>query len=207
MNPPYEFCAHKFLDLWRTEEPLHKAMSGTPPARQVRDALKHFRVARTFKGLSDEVAEKISQDLVEVSDSEGIYSDKVTSLARRFKKNFGQLNLSAASKLLWLRKRRPYLIYDARAVTALGRLENKFNKADYSSYCDVWKREYEKRAGEISAATHGLVALPKKYTAAFALTDDQLSKLVHSRWFIERVFDIYLWEMGSANASSPLATE
>ena len=112
MNPPYEFCAHKFLDLWRTEEPLHKAMSGTPSARQVRDALKHFRVARTFKGLSDEVAEKISQDLVEVSDSEGIYSDKVTSLARRFKKNFGQLNLSAASKLLWLRKRRPYLIYD-----------------------------------------------------------------------------------------------
>lgn len=98
MNPPYEFCAHKFLDLWRTEEPLHKAMSGTPSARQVRDALKHFRVARTFKGLSDEVAEKISQDLVEVSDSEGIYSDKVTSLARRFKKNFGQLNLSAASK-------------------------------------------------------------------------------------------------------------
>jgi hypothetical protein len=64
----------------------------------------HFRVARTFKGLSDATAEQISEYLIETSNGEGTCSDKVTSLAQCFKERFGQFNLSAASKLLWLRK-------------------------------------------------------------------------------------------------------
>jgi hypothetical protein len=88
------------------------------------------------------------------------------------------------------------VIYDARAVTALCRLKNKFNKSDYSLYCTVWKKEYEKRFDEISLAAHALVDLPKKYTAAYYLTADQLTEIVDSDWFIERVFDIYLWELG-----------
>jgi hypothetical protein len=156
----------------------------------------HFRVARTFKGLSDATAEQISEYLIETSNGEGTCSDKVTSLAQCFKERFGQFNLSAASKLLWLRNRSPYVIYDARAVTALCRLKNKFNKSDYSLYCTVWKKEYEKRFDEISLAAHGLVDLPKKYTAAYYLTADQLTEIVDSGWFIERVFDIYLWELG-----------
>jgi hypothetical protein len=194
--PPYEFCAHKFLDLWRVEEALHEAMLGTPSANQIRRALKHFRVARTFKGLSDAVAEQISKDLVKVSNGrEGTYSDKVTLLAQRFKNRFGQFNLSAASKLLWLRNRSPYLIYDARAVNALRCLGNeRFD--NYTSYCEAWQKEYEERSDQISAASHGLLNLPRKYTAAFLLTDGQLTKLVHAKWFRERVFDIYLWEIG-----------
>jgi|ERR1041384_1118097 hypothetical protein len=204
MNVPYEFCAYRFLELWeRSEKPLHIALSGTPSGGQIRDALKYYRVARTFKGLCDEFAEKISEDLVEVSDRcEGDFSDKVTSLAERFKKNFDQFNLSAASKLLWLRNRHHYVIYDSRAVTALCRLGNKFNKADYSSYSEVWKVEYQKRSDEISLAAHGLVTLPRKYTAAFTLTDNELTELVDSEWFIERVFDIYLWEIGVAKQTN-----
>lgn len=171
-------------------------MRDTPSADQVRRALKHFRVARTFKGLSDAIAEQISEYLIETSNGEGTYSDKVTSLAQCFKEHFGQFNLSAASKLLWLRNRSPYVIYDARAVTARCRLKNKFNKSDYSLYCTVWKKEYEKRFDEISLAAHGLGDLPKKYTAAYYLTADQLTEIVYSDWFIERVFDIYLWELG-----------
>ena len=197
--PPYEFCAHKFLDLWRDEEPLHKDMQGAPSAKQIRAGLKHFKVARTFKGLSDDVAEQISADLVEVSDRrEGNYIEKVTSLARRFKKDFDQFNLSAASKLLWLRNRRPYLIYDARAVRALRRLGNK-STDNYTSYCEAWQEEYEKRSEEVSLAANGLVSLPRKYTAAFLLEDRQITDLVQAKWFRERVFDIYLWEIGGKN--------
>lgn len=186
----------QFLDLWRAEEPLHEAMQGTPSADQIMRALKHFRVARTFKGLSDAGAERISKYLVETSNGEGVYSDKVMSLAQRFKDHFGRLNLSAASKLLWLRDRSPYLIYDARAVYALRHLGNK--KFDnYTSYCTAWRREYGERSSAISAAAHGLVDLPRAYTAAFLLTDSQLSGLVHEPWFSERVFDIYLWETGA----------
>ncbi len=193
--PPYEFCAHKFLDLWRDEKPLHDGMQGTPSANQITRALKHFKVARTFKGLSDAVAEQISEYLVEAANSEGTYSNRVTSLAQRFKDRFDQFNLSAASKLLWLRDRSPYLIYDARAVNALRRLGNK-RFDSYISYCEAWQREYGKRSAAISAAARGLVDLPREYTAAFLLTDSQLSELVYKPWFCERVFDIYLWEFG-----------
>lgn len=195
-KPPYEFCAHKFLDLWREEAPLHEAMQGTPSADQVWRALKHFKVARTFKGLSTDGCKQISRYLVEVSNArDGSPSDTVTKLADRFKKRFDQFNLSAASKLLWLRKRSPYLIYDKRAVTALRRLGNK--KLDsYASYCDAWQREYRERSSAISAAASGLIELPRAYTAVFSMTDSELSELVHESWFCERVFDIYLWENG-----------
>ena len=51
--------------------------------------------------------------------------------------------------------------------------------------------------GEISAASRGLLDVPRSYTPAFLLTDYQLSKIVHAKWFHERVFDIYLWETGA----------
>jgi len=86
------------------------------------------------------------------------------------------------------------LIYDSRAVTALNRLGNKLKNADYTSYCAAWLREYEKQRDEILLAARGLVDLPRKYTAAFALTNDELIEIVHSKWFVERVFDIYLWD-------------
>lgn len=199
---PYEYCAYRYLELWeKTEKHLvMPSASGRPSAAQIRSALNYFRVARNFKNLSDEVAEKISTELLEVSDaSNESYRSKVGKLATRFKDIFGQSNLSAASKLLWLRNRSPYLIYDSRAVNALRCLGNKFDKADYISYCEVWEGEYEGRSNAISLAAHGLVNLPRTYTAAYGnKADDELTNLVHSKWFIERVFDIYLWEIGAS---------
>jgi hypothetical protein len=198
MNIPYEYCAYRYLELWeRAEKPLYRAISGVHSAAQIKDALKYYKVARNFKGLKeDSVAENISKKLLEIDECKGSYLDKVGKLAESFKVSCGQYNLSAASKLLWLRNRSPYLIYDSRAVTALNRLGNKLKNADYTLYCEAWLREYEKQRDEISAAARGLVALPRKYTAAFTLTDDELIEIVHSKWFIERVFDIYLWEIG-----------
>ncbi|HEY0378438.1 MAG TPA: hypothetical protein VGC87_16095 [Pyrinomonadaceae bacterium] len=200
MDIPYEYCAYRYLELWeKAEKPLHSAMSGMHSAVQIRNALSYYKVARNFKGLKeDNVAENISKKLLEVDGSRGSYSENVEKLADSFKVSCGQYNLSAASKLLWLRYRSPYLVYDKRAVTALNRLSNKLKNADYTSYCEAWLKEYEKRSGEISSAAHGLVNLPRKYTAAFTLTDNDLIKIVHSKWFIERVFDIYLWEIGAA---------
>ena len=135
-TPTYQYCAFRFLDLWeRDEKSLHGDMQGTPSADQIRNVLNHYRVARNFKGLSHEGAKQISEDLVEMSDVKGSYSDKVMLLAERFKNKFGQRNLSAASKLLWLRNRSSYLIFDKRAADGLRRLGNKIN--DYKSFCDA----------------------------------------------------------------------
>ncbi len=53
----------------------------------------------------------------------------------------------------------------------------------------------------------GLVNLPRKYTAAFTLTDDDLTEIADSEWFIERVFDIYLWEIGVAKQTEMVAVK
>jgi hypothetical protein len=170
--------------------------------------LSYYKIARNFRGLKeDEVAENISKELLEIDGSEENYIKNVEDLAASFKKSYGQYNLSAASKLLWLRYRSPYLIYDSRAVTALHRMGNKFRNADYTLYCESWRREFEKRSDEISLAAHGLVNLPRKYTPAFTLTDDDLVKIADSKWFIERVFDIYLWEAGVAKKNGLLAVK
>ncbi len=199
MTIPLEFCAYRYLQQWeRKEKPLHNAMAGNPSAQQIRDSLKHYGIARNFKGLKDDgIAEKISHELINVSDDESQSApEKVVALASRFKEHFGKFNISAASKLLWLRNKEPYLIYDSKAINALISLGNKLDKSDYFSYYTVWQQEYKKRKKEITVATNGLVDLPRKYTAAFDLTDSQLTKLVQSKWFNERVFDIYLWEIG-----------
>jgi hypothetical protein len=204
MKIHYEYCAFRFLELWeKHEKDLHEDMQGTPSAYQIRNVLNHYRVARNFKGLSDEFAEKISAHLVEVSDSRTEQSrDKVIELAGRFEKDFEQLSLSAASKLLWLRNQSPYRIYDAQAIKGLARVA-KFRKGDYKSYCETWESQYEPRSSEISRAANGLVNLmPREYTAAPSLTDAQLLKLVSANWFRERVFDIYLWEIGSKHAEA-----
>jgi hypothetical protein len=197
---PFEYCAFRYLELWeRDEKSLHRDMQGTPSSDQIRRVLKHYRVARNFKGLTDEGAKQISDYLLEASDGEGTYSDRVMSLAGLFKKKFGQFNLSAASKLLWLRNTGSYLIFDKRAADGLRRLGNKID--DYKSYCHAWQGEYEKRCSEITLAAHGLVNLPRRYTRDPSLTDDQLTELVRKDWFIARVFNTRI-QLGSATERS-----
>jgi hypothetical protein len=206
MNLPYEYCAYRYLELWvRIEKSLYSAISGTHSASQIRDALNYYKIARNFKGLKEgEVAENISKELLRIDGSRGSYSKNVVDLASSFKKSCGQYNLSAASKLLWLRYRSPY---DSRAVAALRRMGHKFKNADYALYCEAWRKEFEERSGEILLAAQGLMKLPRKYTPAFALTDDDLTAIVDSEWFIERVLDIYLWEAGGAKKNELLAVK
>lgn len=122
LNIPYEYCAQQYLLFWENrEKKMHKYMSGAPTSDEIRYTLKHYSIARNFKGLAeDHVAIKIAHELLYVSNKNGgDISDKVIDLATRFEKHFNKFNLSAASKLLWLRHKRPYLIYDSRALSAL----------------------------------------------------------------------------------------
>ena len=91
------------------------------------------------------------------------------------------------------------MIFDKRASDALRHLENKIS--DYKSYCEAWEKEYEKRHNALALAARGLVNLPREYTRDPSLTNDQLTEIVREEWFIARVFDIYLWEIGAKNGT------
>ena len=103
---PFEFCALRFLFQWRRKEQyLHRHIRAKPTIAQLRSALKYFQVARNSKDLGkDEKATIVLRAFSDIQGRERLGpEDKVTMLAKRFKDDGFQHNLSAASKLLWLK--------------------------------------------------------------------------------------------------------
>lgn len=123
--------------------------------------------------------------------------DKVERLASSLQKTFNQFNLSAASKLLWLSHREPFIVYDTRAVKALTRhFGQRFSS--YREYSIVWREEYAKTKDSIQAAVE---QLPKgrMFMRSCPPSDQELVSMAREAWFMERVFDVFLWEVGVKN--------
>lgn len=198
MGIPYEYCALRFLIQWeRNEKALHNAMHNARSIDAIRKSLKHFQVARNFKGLKeDDQAAVILQAINSVeAEQDSAFHEKVERLAQKFHRSFDRFNLSAASKLLWLSKRSPYVIFDSRAANALKELGHRFDKRSYSEYCKVWRQEYKARYSEVKAASLRLTEM-RAFLPAWHVDEKEMSKTITKSWFSERVFDIYLWETG-----------
>ena len=201
--PSFEFCAFEFLRQWLdTEQALHVAFSTSPTEDKLREALAYFQVARTFTGLSSPgKVHLVLQSLIDVCGDSSVSTpyEKVDRLANRFRQTFGKYNVSAASKLLWLTYRDPFIIYDTRAVTALkGQVGHTLG--DYIDYCEAWRKEYERSKNSIRIASQ---QLPKGrlFMRSCPLTDSELLEMAQKTWFTERVFDVFLWEAGIKSAT------
>jgi hypothetical protein len=195
---PFEYCALRFLLQWeQRERTLHEQISGNPTLQQVRSALRYFQVARTFAGLgTDQAAEAVTNALQQVDSDSGLSPEaKVTALASRFRERFNQFNVSAASKLFWLKHKLPYVIYDSRAVNALRDLGCAFENANYIQYCGCWREQYGQHEKAIKKAASRLHEV-RGFLPLWHRSEAELTALASQPWFLERVFDIYLWEMG-----------
>lgn len=196
---PFEFCALRYFLQWqRKESSLHTALrSATPELMQLRKALRYFQVARNFKGLRQDIkAQIVCEKLLELRTRKDITSEQqVCALAISFKEAGFQHNLSAASKLLWLSSRKP-IIYDSRAFTALHEeYGHSARKKDYEAYCISWKRAYASNKQAILDAVNKLPNV-RSFLPGETPPDEKLLAIVQKPWFRERVFDIYLWELG-----------
>jgi hypothetical protein len=198
---PFEYCAARFLRQWQEREAtLYEAISSTPSEDSIAEALAYFQVARNFAKLKENPKNlgKIQRALVAVRGDETLPSacDKVMELSGRFQKEFDQFNLSAATKLLWLSYRSPYVVHDKRAVTALKRqFRHKFSSRSYAEYASAWRTEYKTAEAEIANAIANLPT-GRAFMPKTSLTDADVTKLAKQSWFKERVFDIFLWEVG-----------
>lgn len=192
-----ELCAAHFLLQWRRkEERFHESLSKKPSATSLRSALSFFIIARNFSGIkSDEnVAQEIIDMLLEIDKEKNLsVQKKVAALAANFKVRFGKNNVSAASKLLWLRRRAPYVIYDSRAEKTLKAMGAKFKSRDYSGYYEAWRTSYEHYKPAIVKAVRGLHNI-RKILPEWNQSPEETREMVHSDWFLERVFDIYLYQ-------------
>ena len=199
--PSFEYCAAKYLDLWiRKEELMHtRLQSVQPSAGSVRAALALFKVSRGFSEIEKSKQQKTVAKLLR--EYGGAVSRKtvvarVTELANAFQKPFGMTNISAASKLLWLRLRDPVVLFDSRAVKALRHFGHDLNSQDYSSYYTAWQTQF---SCDRKAVRSAALKLPGHYrfTAAAHLGRGYVEQICAQDWFVERVYDQYLWQVGA----------
>lgn len=198
MNLSFEFCATHFLIQWmHKEQHFHNSMSGQPSVEMLRKALKFFVIARNFKDIKTaKVSKKIIDAMITVdAHIHPTMEQKVLALASKFKTDFGKNNLSAASKILWMRNRSPYIIYDSRAVNGLKQLGHKFDKSDYVGYCIEWRNAFAASRDQVVRSVRGLHFI-NRVMPNWPLTREETRSLVGADWFLERVFDIYLYQLG-----------
>lgn len=196
---PFEFCALRFLLQWqRKEKSLYMQMRlANPELSNLRKALRYFQVARNFKGIKDDSRAEVVRDMLLETRARSDLSteEQVVILASSFKEADFQYNISAVSKLLWLSSKKP-IIYDSRAFRALKEEYGHMgNRQDYQAYCASWRRAYKEAE---TAVLNAVNELPKVrvFLPGDTPADDQLLTLVRKKWFRERVFDLYLWELG-----------
>lgn len=204
MKPTFAYCAARYLDVWvRKESSLAQGMRAPTPA-SIRASLAHFNVSRGFAEIdNDQLCNKVATRLIEHDKyvTPKTAATRVIDFAATLTADFGYDNLlSAASKLLWLRSRSPFIIFDNRAADALELEGNEFKRRDYASYCQAWKTAYSENQNAISEA---LKKLPRfiEFTAAAHLGSPSLVELVSQDWFAERTFDQYLWLIGAPKKS------
>jgi hypothetical protein len=194
--------------MWaKSEVRLHDALSRNEVSdADISKALHYFKVARNFHGIQrKENAGRIASLVLEQSShlTESNAANRVTSLADAFEKHFGSRNISAASKLLWLRKRFPVVILDSQAVSGLG-MSQAVARTDYPAYVRKWRDEFLEVHDEIRVAASKLSGI-KEFTLLWESSNAEIKAITSTTWFHERVFDQFLWVKGSK--SSPLEEE
>ena len=165
------------------------------------DAVRFFIVARNLPRKYDvEIGLRRYEPLLNIFQSFTAYRspssvdfiDHVDQFLKKLSSLYGKRNLmSLSSKLLWLRYRDPFIIYDSRVRTAIG-----VRPGNYSEFVKAWLSHYQHLESEIADVCRSLPSL-LHYFFPFTSDEEQVAQAICSEsWFHRRVFDIYLWHMG-----------
>ena len=193
----FPYCAKQYARSWSDgERPLFEGLALADRSRRL-EALQrgagYFKIARNFRTAFD-VGQGLERfapvlNVLEPFRSSALTTDTlcetIADLRIQLAAGYGGGDrLSAATKLLWLLRRDPVIIYDSQARSALGA-----PSGDYATYVELWRRGYKAHKDEIREAC---AALPRagRNKAEFARETAQ-------EWFRQRVYDIYLWNAGA----------
>ena len=201
-----DYCALSYLNQWQKDDSmLYSLLNSNEVECQkegIERAVTFYGIARNFpkkydsSDRFDKVLNRLSNINVKVTLSNFI--EIVNDLADNFLEDYKQRNISAASKLLWLRHRDPVIIYDKRAIDGLkSRFQYKGEYGDYVNFSRTWLQEYENKSQEITVATQKLLSV-KQFTYNHLASSEEIKNLTKENWFKMRVFDIYLWNLGTS---------
>ncbi|MGB6340900.1 MAG: hypothetical protein WBF32_14095 [Candidatus Aminicenantaceae bacterium] len=213
MKPNLQYCAQHYLRQWMTEErPLHEALNSEDREtilQGLSDAVRFFKVARNLPKKYDvgrglrryEPLLNIFQTFTTGrSPSSADFADHVDQFQRKLSSLYGRRDLiSIASKLLWLRYRDPFIIYDSRVRSAIG-----VSPGDYPEFVMAWLSHFQHLESEIAVVRRSLPNLLPYFLADTADTEQVVHAACSESWFHQRVFDIYLWHIGGGADNNSL---
>ncbi|MWJ28570.1 hypothetical protein GPM19_10190 [Halomonas sp. ZH2S] len=198
----FEFCTLQFFNQWLEKEAGYFEGLASFEIDKQRQALLgaggHFRVARNLPTKYEE-SRKLEryEPVLDILNKLGPVTHKnVTSIVsdtqQRISSEYGNRNvLSLTTKFMWLKFRSPVRIYDRQARIALGTKPGDFaafNEAFSSCYAR-FQEQIEQACGNLSKV------IP--YSVEPTMKEYELRSLVSTKWFQERILDIYLWNQGS----------
>jgi len=195
MSPTFEYCTLKLLNMYIKEEKafldiLSPNLNSHVEAIKVNTLYKIsilYSVHR-FKGFKKEKMKTLFSAYNKVELINNNPADVVNSFSKDIANVFETERsfISMSSKLLWFKFKSPVIIYDTRAKKAI-----KYKSDNYAEYIKEWEKQYLKKQAQIKTACNNVAKLDKSF-----FYSGFNRKILQEKWFHERVFDIYLWEIG-----------
>jgi len=203
----FDFCALKYLNMWLNEESRWvRAMSSGVDSEKLAAMFEFgaaYRISRNlYRKYEVDAGLQLPrlQPVLEIIDpltADDFAGKKlvpaVEKVCARISERYGGRGVqSATTKFLWLKLQSPIVIYDRQARIAVGS-----STADLSDYYARWHALFQDHRSEIAAACARLDEVRQYTVEPPAITPDFMRDIASQKWFHERVFDIYLWSIGT----------
>lgn len=207
----FDNCALHYLNQWLDKDShFFEALGSGDESRQL-TALKNagdfYRVARNLP-TKHEVEKNVVRykpvlDVLNGIQETDLDSDNLNTLILRangaISANYGgRETLSLTTKFMWLKFRSPVKIYDSQARTALGT-----KTGDIAEFNAVWTESFYEHLADIQSSCERLVQVRNYSIDPKVATPRFIEALSSQAWFQERVFDVYLWNLGVAAQGVP----
>jgi hypothetical protein len=209
MKYSQKFCCLNYLRQWFSDErDLYLSLNSSSEdiiLTGITDAVSFFQVARNLPRRFDVdyglrryeplLSAFLQFNQMDVSNSNfiQIMEHFVDALADAYG---GDRLISLSSKLLWLRYREPFIIYDSRARNSL---DTPYG--DYPRFVSSWKNAFQLQRDDIANACEDILDnLEFVFFSPGIDYVEEANEVVSESWFHERVFDHYLWHLADVGA-------
>jgi hypothetical protein len=201
----FNYWALHYLNLWLSKDrKFCEALEGDDEAAKLHaltEAAAFYRVARNLPKAHDVDKQilrykpvlDVIDALTPITFQEPQLISSIMEVRSQISQRYGDRGVtSLTTKFLWLKMKSPIVIYDSQARKALGT-----KPGDIPAYYSRWREQFNSFCDEINAACASLPRVHEYSAAANVPTPQYIQGIASQPWFKERVFDVYLWSLGS----------
>jgi hypothetical protein len=203
----FRWCAMHYLTLWWRSDRAFIQNLELPPVDPfyLQKVCQAFEVSRSLRGHGPQRLKPLCKMLekyrhVHIAEENVVAAveKEVKALRKVYRENV----LSATTKVLWILKGHPVVIYDSRAckgLRSLGLLKDRH--FDYGMYYRAWSDLHQKRQEDIADAQKWLLSsnFIRELSSEWNVAWKDSESFINSDRFRNRLVDIFLWHVGEPN--------